>query len=164
MILRPLVASSLLFAASLQADEITWQLQYDAKSLPEGAWSSVGTPNAKLEAEGLRIEDDGTGFGHYRAVWKARDDDEIIVEAEVKVVAMRSSEAKKLTQSTLWPWRDGAPITVQVSDGRHQEGLVLYPNQASSFTDRFIPQDTTNGFHTYRLVIRGTDMQMFVDG
>ena len=44
---------------------------------------------------------------------------------------------------------------VQVSDGRRQEGLVLFPTQAASFTDRFIPMDTTSRFHTYRLVIRG---------
>jgi hypothetical protein len=53
---------------------------------------------------------------------------------------------------------------VLVSDGRHQEGLVLFANQAASHTDRFIPMDTTNRFHTYRLVIRGTDMEMWVDG
>lgn len=163
MILRRLFASSLLIAASLQAEDITWQLHYDANALPEGPWSIVGTPNAKVEADGLRIEDDGTGFGHYRAVWKAGEDEEIIVEAEVKVLSTTGA-VKGKTTSSVWPWRDGGPVVMQVSDGRHQEGLVLFPNQATNFTDRFIPQDTTNRFHTYRLVIRGTDMQMFVDG
>ncbi|MCC6882362.1 MAG: exo-alpha-sialidase, partial [Verrucomicrobiales bacterium] len=62
------------------------------------------------------------------------------------------------------PWRDGAPVSVLVSDGRHQEGLVLFANQGASHTDRFIPMDTTNRFHTYRLIIRGNDMEMWVDG
>jgi photosystem II stability/assembly factor-like uncharacterized protein len=51
-----------------------------------------------------------------------------------------------------------------VSDGRHQDGLVLFPTQATNFTDRFVPMDTTNAVHEYRLVIRGTEMRMFVDG
>jgi hypothetical protein len=71
---------------------------------------------------------------------------------------------KNKTCASLWPWRDGAPVSVLVSDGRHQEGLVLFANQAASHTDRFIPMDTTNRFHTYRLVIRGTDMEMWADG
>ncbi|MFO1486717.1 MAG: sialidase family protein [Verrucomicrobiaceae bacterium] len=163
MILRRLFASSLLIAASLQAEDITWQLHYDAKALPEGPWSIVGTPNAKLEADGLRIEDDGAGFGHFRAGWKAGEDEEVVVEAEVKVLSTTGA-VKGKTTSSVWPWRDGGPVVMQVSDGHHQEGLVLFPNQVTNFTDRFIPQDTTNRFHTYRLVIRGTDMQMFVDG
>lgn len=163
MITRSILACSLLPVAALQAEDITWQLSYDAKSLPDAAWSTVGTPNAKLDADGLHLEDDGTDFGHYRASWKAGDDDEIVVEAEVKVGTTTGSQKKKPSTS-LWPWKDGAPVVMQVSDGRHQEGLVLFPSQATNFTDRFIPQDTTNRFHTYRLVIRGTDMQMFVDG
>jgi hypothetical protein len=131
--------------------------------MPDKAWSAVGTPSAKLEANGLRLEDDGDGVGHYRATWKAAEDDEIIIEAEVMVGATTGSQKKKPSTS-LWPWKDGAPVAVQVSDGRHQEGLTLFPAQATNFTDRFIPQNTTNRFHTYRLVIRGTDMQMFVDG
>lgn len=153
----------LLAVASLHAEDITWQLQFDGKALPDAKWSPVGTPSAKLDADGLLVEDEGDGLGHYRATWKAADDAEIIVEAEVKVGTTTGSQKKKPSTS-LWPWRDGAPVVLQVSDGRHQEGLALFPSQATNFTDRFIPQDTTNRFHTYRLVIRGTDMQMFVDG
>jgi BNR repeat-like domain len=148
---------------TVHAEEITWQLRYDGKSLPDAMWSTVGKPSAKPEADGLRLEDDGADFGAYRASWKAGDDDEIIVEAEVKVESTTGSQKKKGSTS-LWPWKDGAPVVLQVSDGRHQEGLVLFPAQATNFTDRFIPMDTTNRFHTYRLIIRGTDMQMFVDG
>ena len=48
--------------------------------------------------------------------------------------------------------------------GELPHGLVIFPAQATSFTDRFVPMDTTNRFHTFRLVIRGTDMEMWVDG
>lgn len=154
----------LALASSLSAaDDITWLISYDGKALPESPWSAIGAVNAKIEAEGLRLSDDGKDFGHFRASWKAVPGDEIIVEAVVKTGAITGSQSKKPATS-LWPWRDGAPVMVQVSDGRHQEGMVLFPAQATSFTDRFIPMDTSNRFHTYRLVIRGTDMSMWVDG
>lgn len=161
-----LLAASLLLvsAANGKADEpITWLVNYDGKALPDSTWTAVGKPNATLEADGLRLNDDGKEFAHYRAGWKAGADDEIIVEARVKAGTITGSQPKKPATS-LWPWRDGAPVMVQVSDGRHQDGLVLFPAQATSFTDRFIPMDTTKEFHTYRLVIRGTDMSMWVDG
>ena len=142
---------------------ITWIVTYDGKSLPAAPWMAVGNPKATLEAEGLRLNDDGKEFANYRATWKAGAGDEIIVEAKIKAGTITGSQPKKPATS-LWPWRDGAPVMVQVSDGRHQDGLVLFPAQATSFTDRFIPMDTTKEFHTYRLVIRGTDMGMWVDG
>jgi hypothetical protein len=149
------------------ADEegITWLVTYEGKALPAGAWSASGEKlNAKIEGDGaLRLADDGPGVGYYSAPWKAGPGQEIVVEAAVKFLQATGTQKNRTTVS-LWPWRDGAPVTVQISDGRHQEGLVLFPTQAASFTDRFIPMDTANKFYTYRLVIRGTDMSMSVDG
>jgi hypothetical protein len=150
-------------AASRAADDIRWLVAYDGKALPDSSWTEIGKVKAMLESEGLRLVDDGREFGGYRAAWKAGGDDEIIVEARLKAGTITGSQSRKPATS-LWPWRDGAPVMVQVSDGRHQDGLVLFPAQAASFTDRFIPMDTTKAFHTYRLEIRGTDMKMFVDG
>jgi hypothetical protein len=144
---RLLCTALFVSVACLQAEDITWLIDYDAKSLPAAPWTAVGTPNAKLEADGLRLIDDGKEFSHYRAAWKASPDDEIIVEATLKAGAITGSQPKKPATS-LWPWRDGAPVMVQVSDGRHQDGLVIFPAQATSFTDRFVPMDTTNRFHT----------------
>ncbi|MGE0759783.1 MAG: hypothetical protein AB7O38_22390, partial [Pirellulaceae bacterium] len=159
------IAASLLVALvplhSTAEDGVRWLLQYDGKSLPAAPWTPVGKPNAKLESDGLRLIDADKDFAHYRAAWKPEADAEIIVEATVKVFATTGGVKGK---TSLWPWRDGAPVSVLVSDGKHQEGLVLFANQAASHTDRFIPMDTTDKMHTYRLVIRGTDMQMFVDG
>lgn len=150
-------------AAADDDSGITWHIHYDAQSLPTEPWAAVGAPKAKLEADGLRLNDDGKDFAHYRAAWKPSVEDEIVVEATVKVISTTGG-VKGKTSASLWPWRDGAPVSVLVSDGRHQEGLVLFANQAASHTDRFIPMDTTNGFHTYRLAIRGTDMSLSVDG
>jgi photosystem II stability/assembly factor-like uncharacterized protein len=165
--MKSLLLTALLLAslATLHAaeDGITWLVSYDGAALPASSWVAVGTPGATIENGALHLVDDGAGFGSYRATWKAAVDQEIIVEARVKAGAITGSQPKKPATS-LWPWRDGAPVMVQVSDGRHQDGLVLFPAQATNFTDRFIPMDTANRFHTYRLIIRGNDMGMWVDG
>ena len=161
-----LLATLPLSGADMQptSDEgITWLVSYDDKALPTAPWVPLGTPVGNLEEGSLRLVDDGSSSGSYRATWSAESNCEIVVEARVKVISMTGAVRNKPSTS-LWPWRDGAPVMVQVSDGRHQEGLVLYPNQATTFTDRFIPLGTTQKFHTYRLVIRGTNMQIFVDG
>lgn len=145
------------------ADDIRWLVTYDGKTTPAAPWSATSAPKAQIEADGLRLTDDDKEFANFRAVWKPDAEQEIIVEAVVKVLGTTGA-IKGKTSSSVWPWRDGAPVSVLVSDGRHQEGLVLFANQAASHTDRFIPMDTMNGFHTYRLVIRGTDMEMWVDG
>lgn len=144
-------------------EDITWLVTYDGKSLPGAPWTAIGEPDAAIEAEGLRLTDDSTAFAHFQAPWKSAPGQEVIVEAVVKVSATTGSQKNKSSLS-LWPWRDGAPVSVLVSDGRHQEGLVLFSNQATSHTDRFVPLDTTNQFHAYRLVIRGSDMEIWIDG
>jgi photosystem II stability/assembly factor-like uncharacterized protein len=156
----PLLA---LTASAADDAGIQWLIHYDAKTLPDSTWTAVGKPNAKLEDGALRLIDDGGDLGHFRAAWKARPDDEIIVEATVKVASVTGSQKNK-TAASLWPWRDGAPVSVLVSDGRHQEGLVLFASQAASHTDRFVAMDTTNRYHTYRLIIHGTTMSLWVDG
>lgn len=145
--------------------DITWLVEYNGKALPGDPWISNGAPNASVEAEGLRLIDDGADTGFFRATWAGsrQPDQEIIVEVVAKVTSVSGSKSNKAATS-LWPWRDGAPVSVLVSDGRHQEGLVLFATQAASHTDRFIPMDTTSRFHTYRLVIHGNDMSMWVDG
>jgi hypothetical protein len=40
----------------------------------------------------------------------------------------------------------------------------LFVRQATSHTDRFIPMDTRGRYHTYRLIIRDNNMEMWVNG
>jgi hypothetical protein len=169
--MRPILLPAVVLGASalvlhvsvVQADEIRWLVTYDGQSMPDTTWKVTGQPHATLESDGLRLVDASTKFANYRAVWQPGEDEEIVVEAVVKVVATTGA-VKGKSSSSVWPWRDGAPISIFISDGKHQEGLVLFTNQATNYTDRFIPMDTTNRFHTYRLVIRGTDMGIWVDG
>ncbi|MFK5921933.1 MAG: sialidase family protein [Verrucomicrobiota bacterium] len=145
-------------------DGVTWLVEYDGQSLPnETTWEKSGQLNATITDGTLHLEDGPAAAGNYRASWKAAPDQEIVVEAKVEMGAMTGWK-KGASSKALWPWRDGAPVGLLISDGRHQEGLVFYPVQTTSFTDRFIPMDTTNRFHTYRLVIRGTNMSISVDG
>jgi photosystem II stability/assembly factor-like uncharacterized protein len=152
-------------AENAKADEgITWLVQFDGTALPDSAtWKPQGTPKATIEEGALHLVDDSSAFGCYRANWPAGTDQEIIVDAKVQVGAVTGA-IKGKSELSLWPWRDGAPVGLLVSDGRHQDGVVLFPSQLTNFTDRFVPMDTKNQFHEYRLVIRGTDMRMLVDG
>jgi photosystem II stability/assembly factor-like uncharacterized protein len=154
-------ASPLLAASD---NDITWLVEFDGESLPDAKlWKSQGTPKTDLTATGLKLSDDSrTDTGSFRATWKPQPDRELIVEARVKVIATTGSTKPEGT--SVWPWRDGSPACVHVSDGRRQEGLALATNRAMTFGDRVALLDTTNDFHVYRLVFRGNDVAMEIDG
>lgn len=163
-------AALIVASCSVQAAEpvtedegVRWLLSYDGNTLPAAPWIATGKPSATLDPDGLRLTDDSSELAYFQAPWKLEENTEIVVEAVVKVSQTTGSQKNKSSLS-LWPWRDGAPVSILVSDGRHQEGLVLFANQATSHTDRFIPMDTTDRLHSYRLVIRERDMEIWVDG
>jgi hypothetical protein len=155
------------------ADNIQWLLQYDGKSLPASPWAAIGKPNAKLEDGALHLSDDSKDdMAAFEAEWKGDlDGKEIVVEARVKLVGM---VGHRDSPTATWPQRDGAPICIQVSDGKHEEGILLTPPQdkhpeaakgyVRTLTDRFAQVDTRDAFHTYRLIIRGEDMAVEMDG
>ncbi|MBI5397706.1 MAG: exo-alpha-sialidase [Verrucomicrobia bacterium] len=143
------------------SDGITWLVQYDGKAPPAPpTWTARGNAKATVEGSALHLVDDSDQEGCFRAAWKAGPAQEIVVEACVKVGALKAFRGGQ----SVWPWRDGAPIGVLVSDGRHQDGIVLGTRSVQTFTDRFFTNNTTRAFHTYRLVIRGNDMSVFMDG
>jgi hypothetical protein len=160
-----LLTASAMFAGLTQAakaEEITWLVEYDGRQPPDAAlWTRRGSPVSRIEDGVLLIEDaSDQQEGCFRARWKADSAMEIVVEARVKVGSVTTSRGGQ----SIWPWRDGAPIGVLVSDGRRQDGLVLIPSRLATFTDRFFVADTARDFHTYRLVIRDNDMSVSVDG
>ncbi len=136
---------SLLHAAE---DGITWLVNYDGKSLPASPWAMIGKANAKMEDSELRLSDNSKDdMGAFEAEWMGDvDDKEIIVEARVKLISM---VGHRDSPTATWPQRDGAPICIQVSDGRHEEGILLTPAQEThlaaakgyvrTLTDRFLP-------------------------
>jgi len=155
------------------AEEITWLVSYEAKAEPAAPWQAVGAPAATLESGALTLKDDSTEApGFFEAEWTGDlEDKEIIVEARVQVIAMK---AHRDSPVAVWSQRDGAPICVEVSDGKRVEGLLLTPpahrhpgaapGYVRTLTDRFAQTDTEKAFHTYRLIIRGRDMRVEQDG
>lgn len=167
LLLKPTVA--------LHADDdgIAWIVHYDGKSLPASPWTSIGQANTQLEAGALHLSDDSKNdMGAFEAEWTGDlDGKEIVVEARVKLVSM---VGHRDSPTATWPQRDGAPICIQVSDGAHEEGILLTPAQdkhpeaakgyVRTLSDRFAQADTQDAFHTYRLIIRGKDMAVEMDG
>ncbi len=145
------------------AEDVTWLVTFDGARLPQAqGWTPVGpaAAAAKIVDGALRLSDDSTdAAGCFRAVWMPDPTAEIVVEAKVKVDSVTSKE-RRLRMG----FSDGAPIHVLVSDGRRQEGLMLYPEKIANFLDRVVLMDTRSDFHTYRLTIRGSDMSVSIDG
>ena len=151
---------------------ITWLLHYDGKSLPSETWTALGKANAKVEAGALRLSDDSKDdMGAFEAEWQGDlEGKEIVVDARVKLVSMVGHRG---SPTATWPQRDGAPICLEVCDGKHVEGILLTPPAAThegaakgyvrTLTDRFAQADTRDAFHTYRLIIRGVDMAVEMD-
>lgn len=152
-------------AYAVEEAPIRWLVEYDGKKAPAGAWTAQGAPEAEVRGDALHLTD-GTadGFGFYRAEWKAEPGMEIVVEATVRVIGSTGTVAKKADSSSVWPWRDGAPVSVLVSDGQHEEGLALQKDRIFTWTDRFAALNAADGFRSYRLTIRGADMAVAVDG
>jgi hypothetical protein len=172
---RPLLATLLLaplLALHAANDGITWLVRYDGKSLPASPWALMGKANATVEDGALHLSDDSKDeSGAFEAEWKGDlEGQEIIVEARVKLVSM---VGHRDSPTATWPQRDGAPICIQISDGKHEEGILLTPAQdkhaeaakgyVRTLTDRFAQADTRDAFHTYRLIIRGEDMAVEMD-
>lgn len=162
------LAATCCFSCQVMSEEdgsLRWLAEFDGKSLPSSSvWTTHGQPDAMMQDGALRVADTSKeGSGFFRAGWKPVAGNEIIVEATVKVGETTGAISKPGSRS-IWPWRDGAPVSVLVSDGKRQEGLVLYPDRVSTWTDRFVEIDAAKEFHTYRLTIRGTDMSVAVDG
>jgi hypothetical protein len=158
-----------LCAVSAQPD-VQWLVTYDAgRGPPAAPWQPVGAAAeaARVAGGALRVTDDSTtGDGLFRAAWIADPTREIVVEARVRVESMASGQAKPNSApgTNIWPFMDGAPITLMVGDGVHEGGLVFKPDRITTLVDRVALLEARRDFHTYRLVIRGTDMGVEVDG
>jgi len=166
--------TTLLLAPLLAADEgITWLVQFNGKSLPAAPWTAIGKPNAMIENSALNLSDDSKDdIAAFEAEWTGDlEGKEIVGEARVKLVSM---VGHRDSPTATWPQRDGAPICVEVCDGKHVEGILITPAQdkhpeaakgyVRTLTDRFAQANTSDDFHMYLLIIRGEDMAVEMDG
>ncbi len=173
LLIPPLPSSELCAAQTSGQRTVTWLLQFEGKNPPAAPWSVIGKPESRTQDGVLHLKDDSTDAeAAFEAEWDADLlDQEIVVEARVKVVSV---SAHRGSPTAIWPQRDGAPVCVQISDGVHEEGILLtppnekHPEAAKGYvrtlTDRFAQTDTVGDFHTYRLCIRGRDLAVERDG
>jgi hypothetical protein len=167
LLLLGLLLQALAGQARDESDEgITWLAAYQGGSLPAARqWTWHGDKDVRPEIVNgaLRLADtSGKGLGYYRTTWEARPDQEIVVEAKVRVAYLSAGDWKAARIRV--PGYSGSPIGILVGDGQHQEGLMLCDGLIGNFEDRFYLMKTSDAFHVYRLVIRETDMQVYVDG
>jgi len=138
-------------------DAIEWTAAYDATVLPGDAepyWRPYegADTSATLEDEGLRIVDTSSTQGSmrsFRRSWHVDPAQGAAVEARIRLVTNNS--------------RGGAHL--MAADGEHEVLLTLYPDRiVAGEDDLACAMDTTDGFHVYRLAIRGGDFLVWVDG
>ncbi|MBL8826297.1 MAG: hypothetical protein JNM18_04880, partial [Planctomycetaceae bacterium] len=160
-----LVALAFTCSSISHADDIRWLVSFNGDGVPTAPWVAIDKPETSVDSGVLRLADSTTdATGVFRAPWTPEEDLEVVVEATVRVIKTTGAIKGRPDSKSFWPWRDGAPVSLLVSDGRHQEGLTFYPDKLATWTDRFILADTADDFHTYQLVIRDDDMSVAIDG
>ena len=138
-------------AAGAPAPDV-WRVQFDAKAMPDRTWKR--DPAAKntlveLRDGALLIADRGTADGeacYFRNPLTIGGPGESVIEARVKVISGVSA--------------------LIFGDGTTGQRLCFYPDRVEFYHNRAVKlaMDTTTDFHVYRLVIRGEDIQLAVDG
>ena len=134
--------------------EINWSGAYQSSSLtlPWSPWTQVCPSQARCTAEiregYLFIADYGKEKGDYLYLvypWDISPEDETIIEARVKLISGFSA--------------------IIVSNGVSTEEFRIYPNQITGFYGKTsVNVNTTDNFHTYRIVIKNNDYRVFIDG
>ncbi|MBT7303733.1 MAG: exo-alpha-sialidase [Victivallales bacterium] len=114
-------------------------------------WIGKGTHSERTDA-GLLVRDSSTEKGSgrmYLLNWGAVPKHGAAIEARLRVIAC--SEA----------WG----VSMLVADGVHEECLTIYPDHLQLVNARVeVPFEAGDGFHTYRLAIKGEDVMLLVDG
>jgi hypothetical protein len=129
----------------------TWDVQWEGDRVPPPPWTAdrLGPHTlAQLKDGALLVADRGTANGEYVYfwyTWGADPEIEAVAEFEAKVISGVNS--------------------VIFSNGVACDRVMLTPTGIRWYTvNQSYAMDTTDGFHTYRLVLRGQDMSLQVDG
>ncbi len=103
-----------------------------------------------MEDGALRITDASTtGLLMYRSRWNADPAGGTELEARVKLIKASAGPCGQC---------------LDFADGVHEDSLSFYPNHIRLwYANLSYALDTTAAFHTYRVAIRGADVQVFVD-
>jgi len=137
--------------------DLEWTCAYEADALPSettpvwAAYNGIET-DAAVEDGVLRILDASSAKGSMRSYkHTCRSDPErgAVVEARLKVIANS----------------DFTGAHVMVSDGVHEAVLTVFPDRIAINRDGPTHAvNATDGFHVYRMAVRGDDVAAWLDG
>jgi Glycosyl hydrolase-like 10 len=106
----------------------------------------------KIKKDKLLLADFGTGKGdmsNFTYPWQIRVHEETVLETKVKVLSTD----------------DPLGVCVRVANGVTVEYLSLQEDSVGlHFAGLSLPMDTTDKYHTYRLVFKDKDIKLYVDG
>ena len=151
--------------AGTTTDGVVWVATFEGDALPQPPqWTREGEARTEAVAGGLSIVDSSPDDAcWYRATWNDRRQSTLIVDARLRVLPTAAPPEPGGGGGAL-PNGAGASVAILLSNEGRQGGLTLQPDHISATPDRFCRMDTTDGFHTYRLVVSGRDMSVYVDG
>jgi hypothetical protein len=136
--------------------EPKWMPLFDGSGPPPVAprGSPLPAGNSATTKDGLlHLVDRSTSGGSvllYPALWNADPKGVTECEAEVKLIAASQGPCG---------------MCIDVADGVYEDSLSFYPDRIGLWYARLQHKmDTRSEFHTYRVRIAGTDIQVFVDG
>lgn len=128
-----------------------WTLVWDGSELPGHPWKKMGFAEgcvAEMRDDGLLLADRSTSGGSYayfHNLAAVQPEAETVVEARVKLLSGWSS--------------------VAVENGVNGEEVMFLPDRIKiRHCGVSCPMVTTDAFHTYRIVTRGQDLKVYVDG
>jgi hypothetical protein len=135
-----------------RASSAEWNFAYGGTQLPESPWRKEGFYTAGCLAEvrdgKLLIADrstEGGGYAFFRCPCFIRPGDETVIEARLKTISGWSS--------------------VIVENGVSGEEICFYPDMVRArHCGLNHAVNTADAFHTYRIVLKEKDFQVYVDG
>jgi hypothetical protein len=146
------VAGGVLAAAA--ASEPRWVTLLEAPNPPlcaPNSGANAGETTAVMADGALRITDASTkDLLMYTAGWNADPAGGTELEARLKLVKASAGPCGQC---------------LDFADGVHEDSLSFYPDRIGLWYAKLdYAMDTTAAFHTYRVALRGEDVQVFVDG
>jgi hypothetical protein len=135
------------------APDEAWTTVYEAGKLPESPWTKDGPYVAQgcvteMQNGKLLIADRSTesgGYAYFRCPCFLRPSDENVIEARLKVLSGWSS--------------------VLIENGRDSEEVTFHPDHVQGrYSGVSYAMDTTDAFHTYRILVKDRGFKVYVDG
>jgi hypothetical protein len=150
-ILKPGHNEVTLKATSVPSDSDLWDVIWQGDQKPPTPWSAetLGKNRVAEAKDGaLLVADRGVNSGEYLYFvypWNADPARETVAEVQAKVISGINS--------------------IIFSNGVAGDRVILTPGEISWYSTRQkYAMNTTDDFHTYRLVLKGQDMSLQVDG